>query len=251
MVDFLEDKDTFLVKLPNKLKEYLRRDPDTFSFSLEDDTIGILENEVECDDNNPEVRTLKRPSFKARMTLNIPVKRQKVTDMQSMKFDMLFPEITPLRDLSEARQFAMKVDETQDAIKGKIRHPVIGEVQMRPCDLRDDDLINGELTEQQRQQRLLTEDYKKQSVTIAEITEPVLDPAFVRIKDEVGEKQIRLSMNSDKLQIEILKLFERQSGWKIEEIAKVLDHPRNPIKEMLQKLCVFDNSKNRYELKKF
>jgi hypothetical protein len=45
----------------------------------------------------------------------------------------------------------MKVDETQDAIKGKIRHPVIGEVQMRPCDLRDDDLINGELTEQQRQ----------------------------------------------------------------------------------------------------
>ena len=68
-----------------------------------------------------------------------------------MKFDMLFPEITPFRDLSEVRQFAMKVDETQDAISGKIRQPVIGEVQMRPCDLRDDDLVNGDLTEQQRQ----------------------------------------------------------------------------------------------------
>ena len=58
-------------------------------------------------------------------------------------------------------------------------------------------------------------------------------------------------MSSDKLQIEILKLFEKQSGWKIEEIVKALDHPRNPIKEMLQKLCNFDNSKNRYELKKY
>ena len=76
MVDTLEDKDTFLVKLPNKLKEFLRKDPTTFSLGLEDDTIGTLENEQGTDtDVNPESKSFKRPRFKGRMTLNIPVKR--------------------------------------------------------------------------------------------------------------------------------------------------------------------------------
>jgi len=254
MVDTLEDKDVFLVKLPNKLKEFLRRDPATFNLALEDDTIGTLENEQAGSDtaNNPESKSCKRPSFKGRLTLNIPVKRQKVTDIQTLHFDVVFPEVDSQRPLSDVKHFAMKLEETQDnSIQGKVRHPVIGEVQMRPCDLRDVDLVGQDLTEEERMKRLLTQDYKKQSATISEITEVVYDPAFMRILEDSGEKSIRLSLSSEKLQIEVLKLFERQSAWKIEEIAKVLDHPRNPIKEMLQKLCVFDNSKNRYELKKY
>ncbi len=43
-MDNFEDKDVYLVKLPNKLKEYLR-DPLTFSLGNEDDIIGSLEKE--------------------------------------------------------------------------------------------------------------------------------------------------------------------------------------------------------------
>jgi hypothetical protein len=32
-MEMLEDKDVFLVKLPNKLKEFLRTDPGTFSLT--------------------------------------------------------------------------------------------------------------------------------------------------------------------------------------------------------------------------
>ena len=52
---------------------------------------------------------------------------------------------------------------------------------MRPCDLRDTDLITDDLTEQERMSRLLTQDYKKQSASILELTEPVFDPAFMKI----------------------------------------------------------------------
>ncbi len=44
-MEFLEDKDVFLVKLPNKLKAFLK-DPQTFSLSNEDDIIGIIEEDV-------------------------------------------------------------------------------------------------------------------------------------------------------------------------------------------------------------
>ena len=171
MVDTLEDKDTFLVKLPNKLKEFLRKDPTTFSLGLEDGVIGTLENADEQGgvdfDINPESKSFKRPKFKGRMTLKMPVKRQKVDELQTMSFDMIFPEVNPLSSLRDERNFAMKVEESQDGlVTGKVRHPVIGEVQMRPCDLRDLDLITEDLTEQERMSRLLTQDYKKQSASI-------------------------------------------------------------------------------------
>ena len=48
-MDRLEDKDVFLVKLPNKFKNYLK---DAFIFSLgsEDETIGTLDNKEKIDE---------------------------------------------------------------------------------------------------------------------------------------------------------------------------------------------------------
>lgn len=40
-MEHLEDKDTFLVKLPNKLKEYLK-DPFTFFLGMDEDKIGLM-----------------------------------------------------------------------------------------------------------------------------------------------------------------------------------------------------------------
>ena len=45
-MEHLEDKDVFLVKIPNKLKEYLRDPNRTFSLSADDQVIGFVESET-------------------------------------------------------------------------------------------------------------------------------------------------------------------------------------------------------------
>lgn len=76
-MEFIEDKDVFLVKLPNKLKAFLK-DPQTFSLSNQDDIIGLVEEDINKESNsellNPE-RKHYRPAFQAKMKLNVQVKR--------------------------------------------------------------------------------------------------------------------------------------------------------------------------------
>ena len=43
-MEFLEDNDVYLVKLPNQLKQLLRHDPATFTLGSEDEIIGLIEN---------------------------------------------------------------------------------------------------------------------------------------------------------------------------------------------------------------
>jgi len=47
------------------------------------------------------------------------------------------------------------------------------------------------LTEEERQRRLLTQDYKMQGVKIENITEVIYDPAFVPIVEAQGQRDIR------------------------------------------------------------
>lgn len=79
----LQDKDVFLVKIPHKLRDLLR-DPETFSLTAESETIGVIK-QVQSDTNNPENSELtalqgKRKGFHANCKLDIPIKRQKVTE---------------------------------------------------------------------------------------------------------------------------------------------------------------------------
>jgi hypothetical protein len=77
-----------LVKIPNKLRELLR-EPETFSLTAESETIGVIEQTKS--DFNPEDSELtalqgKRRKFTANCKLDIPIKRQKVTETQSLFF---------------------------------------------------------------------------------------------------------------------------------------------------------------------
>ena len=80
-MESLKDKDVFIVKLPNKLKQYLK-DPQTFTLEMEEDGLGRLTQEQKSSEEahelaaNPELFQLgKREAFTAKMSLNIPVKR--------------------------------------------------------------------------------------------------------------------------------------------------------------------------------
>ena len=104
----------------------------------------------------------------------------------------------------------MKVEEsmTDRLVSGKLRHQVIGEVLMRPSDLRDQELLLMDLTEEDRKKRLLTEDHRRDMANVEVITHLVSDPAFMNIVEESRVKEIRETLPPDVLQHEILKLFE-------------------------------------------
>jgi hypothetical protein len=78
-MESLQDKDVFLVKIPNKLKDLLRQ-PETFTLTAESENIGVIEQIVSASDPNPENNELdalqgKRKGFRAKCKLDVPIKR--------------------------------------------------------------------------------------------------------------------------------------------------------------------------------
>ena len=101
-METFQDKDVFLVKLPNKLKDLLKN-PEVFSlYGHDDELIGVItQEEVDVTDNtNPECDDLSsmygiRRGFRAKCKLDVPIKRQKITETQSLFFDLTFPTVKP------------------------------------------------------------------------------------------------------------------------------------------------------------
>lgn len=68
----------------------------------------------------------------------MPIKRQKVNETQSLFFELSFPSIKP-KPISEATDFILDMNGSGLNDKGRLKYQVIGEVSMRPTDLRDED----------------------------------------------------------------------------------------------------------------
>ena len=78
-METLQDKDVFLVKIPNKLKDLLRQ-PDVFTLDKEE-RIGLIEqvskSEAAVNQEPDDLSVLQgvRKSFKARCKIEVPIKR--------------------------------------------------------------------------------------------------------------------------------------------------------------------------------
>ena len=72
----------------------------------------------------------KRTGFRAVMQLDIPVKRQKVTETERLTFDLLFPSFD-VKPLADCRQFALDIS-IDRVLSGKLTYPVLAELEMRP-----------------------------------------------------------------------------------------------------------------------
>ena len=95
IMESLQDKDVFLVKIPNKLRDLLKQ-PEVFSLTAESEEIGTLEElrtEGAFNAESSELGLLlgKRKGFSARFKLDVPVKRQKVIETQRLEFNLTFP----------------------------------------------------------------------------------------------------------------------------------------------------------------
>ena len=67
------------------------------------------------------------------MNLEVQVKRQKVDEVEKISFDLEFPSFDT-KTLNESRIFALEID--TGTYRGKLMHPVLAEVEMRPQDLK-------------------------------------------------------------------------------------------------------------------
>ena len=78
-METLQDKEVFLVKIPNKLKDLLRQ-PDVFTLDKEE-RIGLIEqvskSEAAVNQESDDLSVLQgvRKSFKARCKIEVPIKR--------------------------------------------------------------------------------------------------------------------------------------------------------------------------------
>ena len=95
---------------------------------------------------------------------------------------MNFPEVES-RPFNENLRYALEAEISADTgISGQLKHPVIGEVAMRPLDFKDSEAVRIEMRDDQR---------RNKEALITEIKEPVPDPHFVEIKETQTIKEIR------------------------------------------------------------
>ena len=66
-------------------------------------------------------------SFKARCKIEVPVKRQKVSETQSLFFELSFPS-SKTKAVSQATEFLLEMEGEGLSDKGRLKHQVIGEV---------------------------------------------------------------------------------------------------------------------------
>lgn len=124
-----------MVKLPFRFKDYLS-DPKTFSLTKQDSLLGTIATfkkstnpEEDADDQDGKDRAYL-------MTLELPSKRQKISDRETIQFEVAFP---PRAQIEEARRqnnltignkaekdFALEVQESQEGnnkskLKGQLK----------------------------------------------------------------------------------------------------------------------------------
>ena len=66
-------------------------------------------------------------------------------------------------------------------------------------------------------------------------------------KQTVRDKKV--AMERDQLRERIFKLFEKAKGYTLEEVASILNQPRDPVKKTLEELCDINRNTREYELK--
>jgi len=42
----------------------------------------------------------------------------------------------------------------------------------------------------------------------------------------------------------------QKEGWKVDEVADTLNQPKNPVKQIMEKLCLYDRIRKHYVLKR-
>ena len=162
-----------MVKLPNKLKDYLK-DPTLFTLGSFDEVIGTINGpgRVENPESAPSLG--KRTGFDMLMRLDIPVKRQKVTETVSVDFDVIFPEFQ-VRSLPSYRDYALETNLVSETVKGSLKLPVLTEVTMRPRALKNPEaLIAADIPIE----------IKKGCIHIEEFDQPIMAPGFLALTDE-------------------------------------------------------------------
>lgn len=137
--------------------------------------------------------------------------------------------------------------------KGELMQPILAELNMKPCEIRDIRQVElANLTEAQIRARLLTEDRNRDGIQVVEITEVVCPPGIIELEDrESARREIRVAMDENLLQRRIMELFKMKKLWKAEEISNHLDHPINPIKVALRRMCKFDTTTRQFSLMEF
>ena len=64
---------------------------------------------------------------------------------------------------------------------------------------------------------------------------------------EPGAK--RVSMHSTELKRNLISLFEQRDTFRLQELVDILNHPVQPLKEMLKNLADYDRGLKVYKLK--
>lgn len=60
----------------------------------------------------------------------------------------------------------------------------------------------------------------------------------------------REAMRQEDLRHEIFTLFQRKRYFTLEEVAQILNQPREPVKRVLEEVCDFNRNTREFELKK-
>nr|CAG4714312.1 unnamed protein product [Naegleria fowleri] len=71
-------------------------------------------------------------------------------------------------------------------------------------------------------------------------------------KQEEGPRDVRVREDEKKVKAKIFSLFKERQYWKLEELADTTDQPKDFVKTILAKICVYNNSgeyKGYYNLK--
>lgn len=278
-MDQFEDKDTFLVKLPNKLKECLTN-PRVFSLSKHDAIIGqVFQNQKKeparnpenYDDDDVDLFPLSPQSQRSNKVVNdqdeidctlrldmptAPSKRQKTSDTtEAIFFNLKLPSLASCREQREkSNNWGLEVCETSDSmnkrkIKGQLKHKMVGEAILRPQVIRDQGQVEASKAAGNIMGNTLN-DGRKQSIKIELIDTPIYAPPIIRLAEEKAVKDKRVAQSEDILQSRVLNLFRTEKlAWKVDEVSERLDQPKQPVKSMMEKICDFDPIRKHYVLK--
>ena len=80
---------------------------------------------------------------------------------------------------------------------------------------------------------------------------PIDNPGLVFFEEQRGEQQKdkRVAMTSEMLQKIVLGLFKQKDIWTLEDLASHLNHPKDPIKRLLNVICDLEPIRKWYTLK--
>lgn len=121
--------------------------------------------------------------------------------------------------------------------KGSLHKPIIAEIDLKPCDIRDMSKTEIEkLSEQQVKEMMTTNDHLKPKINVEKLNQTFDPPGIIYLEPTGDQRRVnRVSLSEDELKRRIMELFENVNDrWKVEEISKHLEHPSGPIKTVLK-----------------